>query len=765
MKTSLRLVSTLSLLLLSLPLAARPARAVPSGADAQVLLFEAPRFIRQIEAFDGDLYAYLTDGSVCVWDARDGGQRVFCELPPPPDVDAAQYERLSGDERRTLDAAVSGLAEGDDALYGYNLLSGGIGRITPGGVEWLEGKLDVSPLWDAGGYPRASARAYVIEDALYVLADFDGDAPELPSSGRIVRCGLSGERARVWPIKGIQAFCRYAPGKLLLLRWMPDAGGESRRVLSVLDMATQQMEDLPQRLPGLEEKIGGLAYDAKRERVYYATAGEVYASRAGGAFAPCAYLPGDFMRESSPGWVLPDGRYAVQTDGVCVRAPQESLSTENVLRLSGAGADAAHAAFLSEHPLARVLVNDNRVSAATVAEQVREGDSRFDIYLLYADSAYRALVDKGFLQPLTASEALIEDVASMYPAVRDAITNDAGEVVAYPYWVDVERWQVNRALWTRYFGDEPLPQTWPEFLDAMLRFAQDDAAREEGVVFLYGYSATSMVKDIVDAYIVRQSAQDGPVRFDDPALREALAAFERVQDDVRAEDVAQADDSGDTQPTNVVFFPFSSSPFLTNTEATWYQSIFKDIAPPSFSRSGDGVVPGYLYVLVVNPNSPNKELALRYLETVGRLEFDPRRYYALHPGAMEPYVDPHYAGSEAQIRAYDEELRGDLQKAEAAGDLDEAARLQALIDRDELMLAEGDHNKWLISSGSIAAYRAYAPTIDFRVDNPYFAPEDGEGVTKQVYALCERYAKGQLAQDGFVRELARVLEMIYLEAQ
>ena len=171
MKTSLRLVSTLSLLLLSLPLAARPARAVPSGADAQVLLFEAPRFIRQIEAFDGDLYAYLTDGSVCVWDARDGGQRVFCELPPPPDVDAAQYERLSGDERRTLDAAVSGLAEGDDALYGYNLLSGGIGRITPGGVEWLEGKLDVSPLWDAGGYPRASARAYGIEDALYVLAD------------------------------------------------------------------------------------------------------------------------------------------------------------------------------------------------------------------------------------------------------------------------------------------------------------------------------------------------------------------------------------------------------------------------------------------------------------------------------------------------------------------------------------------------------------------------------------------------------------------
>lgn len=765
MKTSLRLVFTLSLLLFSLALAVRPALA--ASGDAEVLRPEAPRFIRQVAASGDSLYAYMTDGSVGVWDAREDTQRVFCELPTPPDVDAAQYDRLSAEERRALDASVSFLAEGGDALYGFNVHSGIIGRVTPDGVKWMEGTLDVSPFWGDGAYPRAIFKACVVGDALYALADYGTDAPELPCNARLVRCELSGGKASVLPMTGIQAFCRYAPGELLLMRWAADEAGGLRRVLSVLDIASQRMEDLPLRLPGQEETIGGLACDGARGCIYYATAGEVFVSRAGAPFAPCAYLPGDIMIESWPGWVLPDGRYAVQTDGVCVRVPKESLPEENVLRLSGVGADAAHAAFLSEHPEARALVNANRVSAATVAEHVRQGDSRYDIYLLYADSEYRALAEKGYLQPLIDAGTLAADVADMYPAVQAALTDGAGELVAYPYFMDVERWSVNRALWARYFGDEPLPQTWAAFLSAMLRFARNDAAREDGVAFLYGYDETAMAEDIVDAYIACRGAQGGPLRLDDPALREVLAAYEQVRDDARAHagDAVLPDESGGAQPMNVVFFRSSGRPFLTNTESTEYQSVFQDIAPPSFAQEGDGVVQGHLYVLVVNPHSANKELAYRYLETVGRLESDPLRYYALHPDAMEPYVDPHYAGLEAQIRAFGAELRGDLQRAEAAGDLDEAARLQALIDRGELALAEGDRNKWLISSGSIAAYRAYAPTIDFRLDNPYFSSGDGGGGTKQVRALCERYAQGQLARDGFLRELSRVLEMIYLEGR
>lgn len=82
-------------------------------------------FIYQVAASGDSLYAYMTDGSVCVWDAREDTQRVFCELPTPPDVDAAQYDRLSAEERRALDGAVSRLAEGDDALYSFNVHSEG----------------------------------------------------------------------------------------------------------------------------------------------------------------------------------------------------------------------------------------------------------------------------------------------------------------------------------------------------------------------------------------------------------------------------------------------------------------------------------------------------------------------------------------------------------------------------------------------------------------------------------------------------------------
>lgn len=739
--------------------ASAPAAFCEEAVMQQIYPVTGTRFPMTNTALGGDVaYLCMEDGSLYRWRIGEERAEKLCALTGRDPASAAgrvPYPDMTAEQRAIVGEEVLVLAADDARLYGVNPYTGGVGTIDADGVAWAQGHFDLSLTTDASGWARTIPTALALDGKVYLLVDAYEEAPDAPFNYQLVEVNAETGEGRRCGVSGVRCVSPYREGSLLLLR----AGGGGRYVLSRYDPLSGELTDLPHALPDVELQLGGLAWDAASDTIYYADESGIWRAEGDRPFERVGPQGYGYITEHSQGWVLPDGRYALLIDGVDVIDVSALANAQNVLRLCLNLQDAGTAEiFQAEHPDALLDARYEFLSASQVAQRIRAGDAETDVYQITVDDSFGPLADKGYAASLAPSSEIVQDVASLWPSVREAITNAEGEPVAYPQSLRLSLWQVDAELWRTYFGDEPVPATWTALFDAMRRFEQGPGP-EDGYFFVEEWAYKDMVMRVLRAYIEQHDTRDGPLSFQTPGLREALQALARVNEVMLARGITYESEA-DAFPyeetlSRSLFFTFGGGDDLCPLD-----SDSLSLLPFRFDEGDSPVLCGYLSVLIINPLSARQELARAYIACATRKEADVGRWYRLHPDATEPVEKPAYA---ARMKEYEDKIAALEAQMEALPPDDPMARaLQGEIERVQWYLDHSDFLRWQVSPKGIEQWRTLAPHLRFFERSLYVTQEEGP-VQAQLDAICGLYADGQMDLDAFLRRLEETLERVWAE--
>lgn len=290
-----------------------------------------PFGIRAMVYLENTFYAYLGD-AIYVWKPDDPKPTLYCSLPTTPiwkeTWGNTMFKDLPDDEQAELAGAVDYIAGGDGALWGYNMLSGRIGKISRDGIAWSRQPLNTADFFKNGRIALyfMPIQSFVEDGQLYIFGNNDG-IKSLNATKPLLRFDMASGEYTILETKQARNLCPYQPGSILLAR----RGNKASMRLSVMDLKTGTMKDLQQTVPFPDKtdeglaSIGGLSYDPHRDQIYFVmeediVKSNVWQSREGEPFEIVKHLP-TMVHTDVLAWVLPDGRYAFYVmDGLYVCA-------------------------------------------------------------------------------------------------------------------------------------------------------------------------------------------------------------------------------------------------------------------------------------------------------------------------------------------------------------------------------------------------------------------------------------------------------------
>lgn len=303
----------------------------PFGTDFYKSLPDQPFYLKEGVFLNNIFYGCLNN-TVYQWSPGDPEPVFYAELPPPPQWKnewwSKPYQKFSPDDRTAIEAAVDFIASGDEAVWGYNMRSGKIGKITSQGVDWAQTRLDTSFLYVNDSFIiRIMPIVSFVEDGkLYIFAINNSPSDLLSNEPMVlIRFDITSGKHDILSTNNAVNLCRYKPGFLLLSR----QGDSSSMTLSQMNITTGEIMDLPVKIPfqdqtGKDEavnEVGGLTYDAKNDRIFFVMDDTIYQSTANQAFEKAASLQKQYQMtyHSMLSWILPDGRYALKSaDGLYI---------------------------------------------------------------------------------------------------------------------------------------------------------------------------------------------------------------------------------------------------------------------------------------------------------------------------------------------------------------------------------------------------------------------------------------------------------------
>ena len=727
----------------------------------------------QVLFYEGVFYSLATDDAVYHWKMGQQEPALFCRLPENPyrslAASTADYGSLDTEDRGRLQGAESFLAVSDGKLLGINQFSGKIGELQEGkGIEWSDTHLQASAFLPEGSaWPLRVASAFVSGKTLHVFASHDnGDYPQ--NNYSLISFDLSDGKARSIPLDGVQGICPMDGDTSMALVW-EDAQTQH---IHLLDLGTGTLSPsvyVPPTVKG-SQMVGGLAYDPLTRQAYCTADGQVWLCRADGSSEAIAAVSSSRTLGETPAWFT-EGFYAI-FDQQLLLCPLHQQEAPETLAIYGTNPDAITHSFAAAHPEHPVIYHtpEGWLTAGDLSDRMLGRDDAWDIYEVVLDNAFIVLKNKGFCQPFE-SALLTNDVQAMYPVVQQALQTRKGRPAAYPHKLYTGEIKVNPGLWQLIFGDVPLPESYADFFEAMLRFEQDHSMNHPQLDFVTNFDGAAYVTRVMNAYAQQTAQADTSISYNHQGLKDALTKlFAVCQARVSggksieyAEDrelgmAAIFEDSG---LNHVLVEPALSR--INRTELYEGVDIYmsEKISPFVFEAGQMPPLPGKMTVMFINPFSRHRALAEKYLEHAARVDNNPRVLYALHPDYSEPVANPQYeqkrerlADQKIQILEALEKTAGSSEKQELE---DELAYLNHALNDKEAF-------RWLISSDTISKFRKQAAGLRFFEDNPYLIdtisppPVEFERIIRQ-------FVQGHIRIEDFLSQFEGMMRLKHLEGQ
>lgn len=606
---------------------------------------------------------------------------------------------------------------------------------------------------------------FEFEDKLFALARPDANNWELTELWVIDP--QTGDHQTIKTEQNIRGLCGYLPGKLLCWtqpEWTQDMKVEDYVAkLFVLDIASgkAQGDMLPiEATAGTWNGIYGLTYDPATQKILFGVQNKLMSMSALDAKAEVvSYFNRDLYQTNGQPAILAGTHLVLPGyDGVFIRNIAESKFDGRVLKVANGWMSQAASAFMKQNPdtpLEFVQIDSlNSAGVDEIITKIGSGDGAIDILRLWDTSKTKPLMEKGYAMDLGESEALRKAFDRMYPAIRDAMSMD-GKFFTFPSEMNPSMWRYNKAKFEE-IGIE-FPETYVDLIDLMEKWDDELAEQYPEFSLMDGntqYSEnekTMMFSRILSTYMQETVTPDAPVRFDSPEFREAIQRTEQMAGEyqVPGESTSVTNYSEEYKPS-LMYSYFDLEYYDTDSGAVDMHY------PPRVSASVEPAMNMSYGVYIVNPNSPNKDLALKYLEYLAENN-DKAIMISMYPDCNEPMEEQWAVEQLEETEKWLEELRATEITPENQRDTE-----QSIKDAEE-QLKRMEARRWRISPETIEQYRNFAEHMTLSGNE--MGMLSNETTQKEFMDVMTRYMQGQLNLDQMIREMDQKMQMIFLEQQ
>lgn len=595
-------------------------------------------------------------------------------------------------------------------------------------IEKLDWDLMIEPE-GSGETSRWIYRAIWLEDGLYVHAEKSTE--DWSTDSLLVRFQIPGGQAEEIDLKVVLEMEALDDNALLIIKMEgTEPGGQC-------DLCVYRPSEEPETM--IEDFNGrAIAYDGETKTLYYTDDGKVFALAEGKDPEQRASLPFD----SPLGARYLEGGYfaAYDYDIAVVQDVREAIQPQT-LTIAGTAeiSDDWKIGFMGENEGVQVTVR-NFTPDELVQLLLTQSDA---VDLFVVDTGMTAvgktILDRGYVEPITSS-TVAETVEQMYPELQEYVSRD-GQLYALPYKLMVQRAEaVNMTLFHELgYGDDDLPDTWQEFLD-FLKTWEEAGMGEEGISPIFGIEVNRAQKMLFGMLVYEYSrlAQRTGTSpdYDDALFRAWMETLKSINFDELGLD-PDADEA-------VFELDHLVSPVAIGGDYVLHSLEVKPGAGTA--------VPVSLSILMINPYSQNKELALAFLEYVAQ-NLAPVYQASMMPDANDPVRPPNYEEDRASIQRDLDEVEQELSSADEQQT--EALLLQK--KRLEESLDFLDAESWLISDESLLVYRKAVSEMlipqDYGIDDAWSEVEEAR----------DQYFGGAIDLDELIGTLNRVIRMRALE--
>ncbi len=731
------------------------------------IVSEEPMEADEITGTEGEGAVVEGEGTVIEDDAAEGAATEATDAPPETEAVEAETEPATPEASEetvvetTEEPAVPSyspqlLVQGGDVLHALDTQNGRLG-------VWDEAlknfNWDIALPWE--GMVREREENWkenrevvlptLIDGALYLLAARDFD---MWGEYVLQRYDLAAGTVTTLPTANLQTFIPYKPGKLVGLARNQENWASS---VVVIDIATGATDSTLFADESGSLSPCGFAYNADTDTLYASLNSAIMSLGSEGLGEPFAYYPGQANSNCEAG-LLSSGHYVINThNGVCLRNIDPQYKPAGVLHLTGSYMDDVATRFLNANPdVAIEMSGDYLWGGQQVIDSMVSQESKIDLFEVSSFSGLKGLRDKGYLADISSSAKLMAAVEAMYPQIKDVLIID-GKLYGFPQYLSLSFWNVDVASMER-LGLGGMPETMIDFMDLIERWEEEELAEENPSWTLLDpwYNKQSLLYELVMRYVTNYETPDQPLNFNTPELRATLERWE-----------ALPDFGSDPEDENNVISYDGSAATLISTSASPFTSYFYSdvegykpelVLAPMFAKGEAPVLDGNLQVYVVNPNSSQQDLAIRYLEYLAE-NMEKANLYMLRPDLNEPVPDPYWVKEKANAEK-------DLAEAEAQLAKAEEADVQGYTDQVQWRkdwLKSTEEHYWLINAEDIALYRKYASGMSLNTETQML--DYSSTSFEEFWKELGRYAEGQIKLDELLRELDKKAKMIFYEGQ
>ncbi len=719
----------------------------------------------------GDTLYLLSNTGLYTWRPGDKEPSLLGTMPEDP----AQQNGKTGVSVagggvmiKSVGSLIDQLFTQEGKLYGLDVEDGSIYL-----METADGKVLLTKTqslkWDAmvqnqGGFsfPNMVSDVAVADGYLYMLKVGMGT-----SANELLRFNLSDGGFIKYEASLVAGFAPYKNGKALVMQYASEQDSMARAAklwLNVLDLTTGEVTK------GIELPVSvaeGLAYDANTDIAAFFSTGEIYAVDQLASCRLAGYAPSVYQGITySRALLLPNSLYALNGEQVSVRGIAKGEGIPRALRIQNAS-EYSYKEFAVKRPdIPVVLKNTPFSSAEMLMQDMAAGLS--DLYSFKIDELdYHSLIEKGYTASLSGSGVLKDMVREMYPFLQNELVRGE-DLAAFPVNLSGQTLGYSKkALSELNLTEDDLPHTFPELLDFISNWDADYGVDHPSLALfvddLYGDSKQMFMGILIQYYSAYYQKLGEDLTFDTPLMQKLLSALEAADfNALKTKDVQQAMAGAITysvttvgaadQPATALFTMYQEAVLSE------YGSMMNDFVslPLSLDDGLDPVVPAALTVYVVNPYSPNQDLAIAYLEHFATARSKASRA-AMSLSYNEPVISPLYERRKAQQEKEISDIKAQL---ETAPD-DKKKELEESLKSVQEQLSFLESIKWQVSQEDLDAYRERANFLIVNNINPLTLLAQDQSMA----ALMGRYTAGQLNTRDLLKALEQKLQMIYREGK
>jgi hypothetical protein len=586
------------------------------------------------------------------------------------------------------------------------------------------------------------------------------------SKNELLRFNLSDGGFIKYDASLLAGFVPYKDGKALVMQYPTEQDAMARTGklwLNILDLNTGEVTK------GIELPVSvaeGLAYDAKTDTAAFFSTGEIYAVDQMASCRLAGYAPAAYQGITySKALLLPDSLYALNGDQVSIRGIAKGEGIPRALRIQNAS-EQSYKEFAVKRPdIPVVLKNTPFTSAEMLMQDMAAGSS--DLYSIKIDELdYHSLIEKGYTATLSGSNILKDMVREMYPFLQKELFRGE-DLAAFPVTLSGQTLGYSKkALSELGLTEEDLPHTFPELLDFISNWDAEYGVNHPSLALfrddMYGDSKQMFMGILIQYYSAYYQKLGENLTFDTPLMEKLLDALEAADfSAMKTKDVQQAmsgavtyaySAAGADQPATALFTLYQEAVL---SEYGFIMSDFVPL-PLSMDEGLDPIVPASLTVYVVNPYSPNQDLAMAYLE-----HFAGQRskvsMAAMSPNYNEPIISSLYETRKAQQEKELGSINTQLETASA----DKKKELEESLKAAQEQLTFLESIKWQVSAQDLDAYRERVNWMTVNNINPLTLLAQDQTMA----ALIGRYTAGQLDARELLKALEQKLQMIYREGE